>query len=145
FRFGRVADVVPATRMRSGPAMLVASGRFHAIGAGNFLVEVQQNSDTTYRVFDWNRVDEQGKPRELHLDQALQCIDFKDVAPKPITPRGELLARHQHFFEVQKWNLVSPRDIASLGQFAIVLCLTGELQYGGGDFTPGDCVLVAGS
>src|SRR6266581_2331945 len=117
----------------------------HAIGAGNLLVEVQQNSDTTYRVFDWNRVDEQGKPRELHLDQALQCIDFKDVAPKPITPRGELLARHQRFFEVQKWNLVSPRDIAPLGQFAIVLCLTGELQYGGIEFTPGDFFLVPAS
>ena len=142
---GTVADCVHAIRMKSGAAMFVPSGRFHAIGAGNVLVEVQQNSDTTYRVFDWDRVDEQGKPRELHLDQALQCIDFKDVAPKPITPRGELLARHQRFFEVQKWNLVSPRDIAPLGQFAIVLCLTGELQYGGVDFTPGDFFLVPAS
>ena len=142
---GTVADCVHAIRMKSGAAMFVPSGRFHAIGAGNVLVEVQQNSDTTYRVFDWDRVDEQGKPRKLHLDQALQCIDFNDVGPKPITPRGELLARHQRFFEVQKWNLVSPRDIAPLGQFAIVLCLTGELQYGGVDFTPGDFFLVPAS
>src|SRR5438477_6115914 len=62
---GTVADCVHAIRMKSGAAMFVPSGRFHAIGAGNLLVEVQQNSDTTYRVFDWNRVDEQGKPREL--------------------------------------------------------------------------------
>src|SRR5947208_16594612 len=110
-----VADCSYAIRMKSGAAMFVPSGRFHAIGAGNLLVEVQQNSDTTYRVFDWNRVDEQGKPRELHLDQALQCIDFKDVAPKPITPRAELLARHQRFFEVQTWNLGSPRAIPRLG------------------------------
>jgi len=142
---GTVADCVQAIRMKSGAAMSVPSGRFHAIGAGNVLVEVQQNSDTTYRVFDWNRLDEQGEPRELHLDQALQCIDFKDVAPKPITPRGELLARHQRFFEVQKWNFVSPRDIAPLGQFAIVLCLTGELQSGGIEFTPGDFFLVPAS
>jgi mannose-6-phosphate isomerase len=131
--------------MKSGAAMFVPSGRFHAIGGGNLLVEVQQNSDTTYRVFDWNRVDEQGKPRQLHVDQALKCIDFNDVAPKPITLRGELLARHERFFEVRKWNLVSPRDIAPLGQFAIVLCLTGALQYGGVDFTPGDFFLVPAS
>src|SRR5438445_2211335 len=101
---GAVADCVHPIRMKSGAAMLLPSGRFHAIGAGNLLVEVQQNSDTTYRVFDWNRVDDQGKPRQLHVDQALQCIDFNDVAPEPIIPTGELLVRHE-LFEVQKWNL----------------------------------------
>jgi mannose-6-phosphate isomerase len=141
---GTVADCVHAIRMKSGAAMFLPSGRFHAIGAGNLVVEVQQNSDTTYRVFDWNRVDDQGKPRQLHVDQALQCIDFNDVAPKPITPRGELLARHQ-LFEVQKWNPKSARDIAPLGQFAIVLCLTGALQSAGVDFTPGDFFLVPAS
>jgi mannose-6-phosphate isomerase len=141
---GTVADCVHAIRMKSGAAMFLPSGRFHAIGAGNLVVEVQQNSDTTYRVFDWNRVDDQGKPRQLHVDQALQCIDFNDVAPKPITPRGELLARHQ-LFEVQKWNLKSARDIAPLGQFAIVLCLTGALQSAGVDFKPGDFFLVPAS
>src|SRR5437773_8038062 len=142
---GTVADCVHAIRMKSGAAMFVPSGRFHAIGAGNVLVEVQQNSDTTYRVFDWDRVDEQGKPRKLHRDQALQCIDFNDVGPKPITPSDDLLARHERSFAVRKGNLVSPRDIAPLGQFAIVLCLTGELQYGGIEFTPGDFFLVPAS
>ncbi|PYK70145.1 MAG: mannose-6-phosphate isomerase [Verrucomicrobia bacterium] len=141
---GTVADCVHAIRMKSGAAMFLPSGRFHAIGAGNLLVEVQQNSDTTYRVFDWNRVDDQGKPRQLHVDQALQCIDFNDVAPKPITPKGELLARHE-LFEVQKWNLKSARDIAPIGQFAIVLCLSGALQCAGGDFTPGEFFLVPAS
>src|SRR5207237_9240715 len=51
---GTVADCVHAIRMKNGDAMFLPSGRFHAIGAGNILVEVQQNSDTTYRVFDWN-------------------------------------------------------------------------------------------
>ena len=141
---GTVADCVHAIQMKSGAAMFLPSGRFHAIGAGNLLVEVQQNSDTTYRVFDWNRVDDQGKPRQLHVNQALQCIDFNDVAPKPIEPRGELLTRHQ-FFEVQKWNLESARDIAPLGEFAIVLCLTGALQSAGVDLTPGDFFLVPAS
>ena len=141
---GTVDDCVQAIRMKSGAAMFLPSGRFHAIGAGNLLVEVQQNSDTTYRVFDWNRVDDDGKPRQLHVDQALQCIDFNDVAPEPITPTSELLVRHE-LFEVQKWNLESARDIAPPGQFAIVLCLTGALQCAGIDFTPGDFFLVPAS
>ncbi len=141
---GTVADCVHAIRMKSGDAMFLPSGRFHAIGAGNLLVEVQQNSDTTYRVFDWNRVDDQGERRQLHMGQALQCIDFNDVAPEPITPSGELLVRHEPF-EVQKWSLDSKRAIAPLGQFAIVLCLTGALQCAGVDFTPGDFFLVPAS
>jgi mannose-6-phosphate isomerase len=138
---GTVADCVHAIRMKNGDAMFLPSGRFHAIGAGNILVEVQQNSDTTYRVFDWNRVDDQGERRQLHVDQALQCIDFNDVAPEPITPSGELLVRHE-LFEVQKWSLDAQRAIAPLGQFAIVLCLTGALRCAGVDFTPGEFFLV---
>src|SRR6266576_290242 len=141
---GTVADCVHAIRMKSGDAMFLPSGRFHAIGAGNLLVEVQQNSDTTYRVFDWNRVEDQGERRQLHVGQALQCIDFNDVAPKLITPKGELLARHQ-LFEVQKWNPKSARDIAPIGQFAIVLCLSGAMQCAGVDFTPGESFLVPAS
>jgi mannose-6-phosphate isomerase len=141
---GTVADCVHSIRMKSGAAMLLPSGRFHAIGAGNLLVEVQQNSDTTYRVFDWNRVDEQGERRQLQVDQALQCIDFNDVAPEPITPSGELLVRNKSF-EVQKWSLDAQRAIAPLGQFGIVLCLTGALQCAGVDFTPGDFFLVPAS
>src|SRR5437588_8261346 len=113
---GTVADCVHTLRIKTGAAMFLPAGRFHAIGAGNLLVEVQQNSDTTYRVFDWNRVDDQGKPRQLHVNQALQCIDFHDVAPKPIESRGELLTRHQ-FFVVQKWNLECAHDIAPFGDF----------------------------
>ena len=60
---------------RVTPPFLPA-GRFHAVGAGILLIEIQQNSDTTYRVFDWNRLDDKGKQRQLHIDQALQCIDF---------------------------------------------------------------------
>src|SRR5437763_15128885 len=141
---GAVTDCIHAIPIENGAAMLLPSGRFHAIGAGNVLVEVQQNSDTTYRLFDWNRVDDQGKPRQLHVDQAFQCIDFNDVAPELITPMGELLLRHE-LFEVQKWNLDSARDIASPEQFAIVLCLTGVMRCAVVDFTPGDFFLVPAS
>src|SRR5437764_1033305 len=81
-RAGSAADAVHTIQVKAGDGMFLPAGRFHAVGAGNVLVEIQQNSDTTYRVFDWNRVDHStGKPRQLHVDQALESIDFSDVAP----------------------------------------------------------------
>src|SRR5207244_8738626 len=78
---GPVADLVHTIPVQTGDSIFLPAGRFHAVGAGNVLVEIQQNSDTTYRVFDWNRVDQlTGKPRQLDVDQALECIDFTDVA-----------------------------------------------------------------
>src|SRR5438132_5944285 len=123
---GSAADYVHGIRVKEGDAMFLPAGRFHGIGGGNVLVEVQQNSDTTYRVFDWNRVDESTvKPRQLHIDQALECIDFNDVAPKFTEPNGELLVKHD-LFEIQKWRLDAPREVTPRGQFAIVCCLTGS-------------------
>ena len=144
-RAGSAADHVHSLQVKAGDAMFLPAGRFHGIGGGNLLVEVQQNSDTTYRVFDWNRVDDStGKPRQLHIDQALESIDFNDVAPKLIEPKGELLVKHK-LFEIQKWNLHAPRDIAPLGQFAIVCCLSGSLRCANVDFRPGDFFLVPAS
>jgi hypothetical protein len=60
--------------------MFLPSGRVHAIGDGLVIFEIQQNSDTTYRVFDWNRVGLDGKPRELHIAQSLASIDFNDLS-----------------------------------------------------------------
>ena len=62
--------------------MFLPSGRVHAISAGLVIFEIQQNSDTTYRVFDWNRAGLDGKPRELHVAQSLDSIDFNDFEPK---------------------------------------------------------------
>jgi mannose-6-phosphate isomerase len=140
-RDGTAADYVDKIRVRTGDAVFLPAGRFHAVGAGILLIEVQQNSDTTYRVFDWNRVDDKGKQRQLHINQALQCIDFDDVAPKLVEPQGELLLRHD-LFEVQKWNLTAPREISSKGQFAIVCCLSGALRCGDADLSPGGSFLV---
>jgi mannose-6-phosphate isomerase len=140
-RDGTAADYVHKIRVKSGDAAFLPSGRLHALGAGNLLIEIQQNSDTTYRVFDWNRVEDKGKPRSLHVDQALQCIDFNDVAPKLIEPQGELLVRHD-LFEIQKWNLQSPRAVTPSGQFAIVCCLTGSLRCVDVNLKPGEFSLV---
>jgi mannose-6-phosphate isomerase len=138
---GTVAQYVHKIRVKKGDAMFLPAGRLHAVGEGNLLVEIQENSDTTYRVFDWNRVDDQGKPRPLQIDQALQCIDFNDVGPKLIEPKDELLVRHE-LFEIQKWTLDSAREIAPLGQFAIVCCLTGSIQCADVDLVPGEFLLV---
>src|SRR6266480_1352057 len=143
-RDGAAAADVHTIRVKSGDVMFLPAGRIHAVGAGNVLVEIQQNSDTTYRVFDWNRVHDKGKPRQLHVDQALQCIDFDDVAPKLVEPRGELILRND-LFEVQKWNLAAPRKISSKGQFAIVCCLSGAIRCGDADLLPGGCFLVPAS
>jgi mannose-6-phosphate isomerase len=69
--------------------MFLPSGRVHALGGGNLVFEVQQNSDTTYRVFDWNRVGADGRPRELHLERSLASIDFFDCEPGLVASRFE--------------------------------------------------------
>jgi len=81
---GTVADVLHRIDVKAGDAMFLPSGRVHAIGAGNVIFEIQQNSDTTYRVFDWNRVGLDGKPREMHVRESLESIDFADFEPELI-------------------------------------------------------------
>ncbi len=78
---GTVAECFHRVGVKPGDVMFLPSGRVHAIGAGLVIFEIQQNSDTTYRVFDWNRVGLDGKPRELHLSESLASIDFEDFEP----------------------------------------------------------------
>jgi mannose-6-phosphate isomerase len=140
-RNGTAAEHVHKIQVKSGDAAFIPSGRLHALGADNLLIEIQQNSDTTYRVFDWNRVDDKGKRRQLHVDQALQCIDFSDVRPRLSHAEGELLLRH-HLFEVRKWNLDSPREVAPRGQFAIACCLSGSVRCVDVELGPGEFFLI---
>jgi mannose-6-phosphate isomerase len=78
---GSVADCIHRIRVKPGDAMFLPSGRVHAIGAGLVIFEIQQNSDTTYRVFDWNRLGLDGKPRSLHIPESLASINFQDFEP----------------------------------------------------------------
>jgi len=82
-------------------AMFLPSGRVHAIGAGNVILEVQQNSDTTYRVDDWGRVEADGRPRTLHREQALASIKFNDFEPQFAQPHGERVLQCP-FFTVER-------------------------------------------
>jgi mannose-6-phosphate isomerase len=86
---GSVAECFHRVPVRAGDTMFLPSGRIHAIGDGLVIFEIQQNSDTTYRVFDWNRVGLDGKPRDLHVAQSLASIDFKDFEPKLVETKFE--------------------------------------------------------
>ncbi|MCS7338753.1 MAG: class I mannose-6-phosphate isomerase, partial [Verrucomicrobiae bacterium] len=102
---GTVADCFHRVSVRAGDAVFLPAGRVHAIGAGIVIFEIQQNSDTTYRVFDWNRLGLDGRPRQLHIAESLQSINFNDFEPRLIEaapvqlPNGTLqtLVRHELF------------------------------------------------
>jgi mannose-6-phosphate isomerase len=86
---GSVAECFHRVPVCAGDTMFLPSGRVHAIGDGLVIFEIQQNSDTTYRVFDWNRVGLDDKPRELHIAQSLASIDFNDFEPKLVGTKFE--------------------------------------------------------
>ena len=75
--------------VKKGDSLFVPSGRLHAIDGGNLILEIQQNSDTTYRVYDWGRVGLDGKPRALHVQESIESIDFNDFEPNPIRISGK--------------------------------------------------------
>jgi mannose-6-phosphate isomerase len=141
-RDGTVTDHVHRIGVQTGDAVFLPAGRVHAIGSGSLLIEIQQNSDTTYRAFDWNRTDPAtGTKRDLHVEQAIQCIDFEDVQPQLIQSEGDLLISDRAF-EIRKWKLDKARESASFGQFAIVCCLTGNLSCANASLTPGEFFLI---
>lgn len=99
--------------VKPGDSILVESGRMHAIDAGNLILEIQQNSDTTYRVYDWGRVGLDGAPRQLHIEESLKSIDFNDYEPETlkIVPGAQTLADCKEF-RIRKFELT--RDDAPL-------------------------------
>jgi len=140
-RDGSVQETVHRVPVKAGDCIFIPSGRIHAIGAGNVIVEVQQNSDTTYRVFDWNRVGLDGKMRELHVDESLKSIDFGDFEPELQVPHGETLVDCEQF-RVEKWGLTEPREAAKPGEFAIFTVITGAVKSGAFEFQPGEFFLM---
>ena len=73
---GTLKEILNREAVAPGDIYYMPAGRVHAIGAGVLLAEIQQTSDVTYRIYDWDRTDDEGKPRELHTDLALDAIDF---------------------------------------------------------------------
>jgi len=140
-RAGSVKETVHRIAVEAGDCIFIPSGRIHAIGAGNVIVEVQQNSDTTYRVFDWNRVGLDGKMRQLHIEESLTSIDFTDFEPKLQSPEGETIVECP-YFHVEKWVLTEPREACAAGGFAIFTVLEGTVTCAGVEFQRGDFFLV---
>lgn len=130
---GTVDRCVHSVRPRAGDSIFIPSGRVHAIGAGFLIFEIQQNSDTTYRVFDWNRAGLDGQPRELHVAESLASIDFADHEPGMNRPADGVLADCEHF-RVEKLDLAAGErfDPGADGTFAIVAVATGCLVSAGG-------------
>jgi mannose-6-phosphate isomerase len=140
---GGVADCVHALMPQPGDSIFIASGRLHAIGAGFLIHEIQQNSDTTYRVFDWNRLGLDGKARELHVRESLASIDFDDFEPSMDTPMGDQLAACE-FFKTERKILVDGSQIPPSvpDQFSILSVVDGRLASAGGRlFNKGDFLL----
>jgi mannose-6-phosphate isomerase len=153
---GSVADCFHRIPVKAGDTMFLPSGRVHAIGDGLVIFEIQQNSDTTYRVFDWNRIGLDGKPRELHIPQSLASIDFNDFEPKLVASKYLAAAgfkfRHlvqDPLFEVQEIVFENAGSLVLAGQYLrIIAAVKGSVEViGGADKTsvslkPGQFCLI---
>lgn len=125
---GTPDKLVHTIKPKSGDSIHIPSGRLHAIGAGLVIYEIQQNSDTTYRVFDWNRAGADGKLRELHIEESMQCIDFEDFEPRMDTPTNNTLAKCP-FYKVDKFLLKRGETIQNpdTNKFSIITVVSGTL------------------
>lgn len=154
---GRLEDVLQPVPAEKGNVIFIPGGRVHAIGEGCLLLEVQQNSNTTYRVYDWGRVGTDGKPRELHLKQAFQSINWHDRTrlarpPRQIKATGanmwwELLECPH--FHLKRGDLTEAEVVENDGQsFHVLFTVSGRVVIeadGTGETTgPGtSCLLPA--
>ena len=158
-REGTVAGCCHELPVERGDVLFVPSGRVHALCAGIVIFELQQNSDTTYRIFDFNRTGLDGIPRRLHLAEAFQAIDFSDFTPTLVPGRRQefrpgverTLVRDEVFeaTEIDTDGGHPVADVRPLGTPGLLAVVSGELEaVGGGEsvrLRPGDfCLLPAG-
>jgi mannose-6-phosphate isomerase len=123
-----------AEKSFAGDVFFLPAGRIHAIGQGILLAEIQQTSDATLRIYDFDRVDDRGKPRELHTEKALEAIDFK-VYPQYKTPYGKdpnkpnTLVKCKYFTS-NYLHLIgkAERDYHEIDSFVIYMCLEGQFM-----------------
>lgn len=139
-RTGTVEDCLHTIPVEAGDSIFIPSGRIHAIGAGNVIIEIQQNSDTTYRVFDWNRTGLDGKPRDLHIAESLLCTDFSDTEPAADRIRAGLIADCPHF-SVEKIPLGDPLIITD-HNYVIIAVAHGAVRCGDTHFPAGRLFLL---
>jgi mannose-6-phosphate isomerase len=141
---GGVETALHEIPVRTGESIFIPSGRLHAIGAGNVIIEIQQNSDTTYRVFDWNRTGLDGKPRGLHIAESLASIDFEDFEPQ-LKSSADPLVADCVYFHVEKISLSTSRDLRPQSAFALAVSLDHPVTCGGRTFAPAEFFLIPAS
>lgn len=133
--------VLPAETDRT---LAIPGGTVHAIGAGLVIFEIQQNSDTTYRVFDWNRVGLDGKPRELHREAALKVTDYS-IGPVNWLLESSNRLLNWPYFNLEKQKLVAGDSVSASpeAEFAIGAIISGQVKGADGkNLAPGDFFLL---
>jgi len=132
FKEGTLLNILNKEKVFSDDVFFIPAGRIHTIGKGLLLAEIQQSSDVTYRIYDFDRIDQYGNTRELHIDQALDAIDYdyysdlktsyKDMDDTPVG-----LVRSK-YFTTNKLLLKNPmdRNIQIYDSFVIYICLGGK-------------------
>lgn len=128
-RNGGVERLIQAHRVQEGDCFYLPSGTVHALGAGILVAEVQTPSDTTFRVFDFNRTDPAtGKPRRLHLEEALRCIDFSgrdDEMLPDATGSGRITCPHFHLEQMQ---LAAGAERPARSGLSVMVLTNGSMQ-----------------
>lgn len=158
---GTVEKYLQKVKIQKDDVFFIEAGTVHAIGAGVLIAEIQENSNLTYRMYDYNRVDKNGKKRELHIDKALDVIDLKGAA-EPRQPmrvlhyqRGcasEFLCRCRYFqverqiINTERWRAMAEFQTDS-NSFQVLLCIQGcGVLFGENaevlPFIKGDCIFV---
>lgn len=129
---GKCDECLHQFEPKVGDCVLIEAGTVHALGAGLLVAEIQQASDTTYRLFDWNRIDRDGKPRELHIERSLAVIDFTrgPVSPQPPRtsnrPHVERLAACDKFI-LDRWHIDETKSLPVESRFHILVIVDGTL------------------
>ncbi len=142
---------LPSFAPEPGQAVMIEAGTVHSLGEGVIVFEVQENSDTTFRLFDWDHVDAKtGKPRELQVDKALAAIDFAQGPIEPLPKRagqgsGQKLLNDSHF-QLTRWERAEAFSVGAPGEARILVCAEGKGQVAAGGHETamkrGDVVLL---
>lgn len=126
-----IADLLKYHSVKQGDAFYVPAGRVHAIGKGILLAEIQQSSDTTYRLSDWGRVDEKGKSRELHLQQALEVLNYEDIQDARVkyalteNKTNKMVDSLYFHTNILKLNKAMSKNFQDFDTFITYLCVEG--------------------
>ena len=145
---GELEPLVHTLDVAQGESIFIPSGRIHAIGGGNLILEIQQNSDTTYRVFDWGRVGLDGQPRDLHVEESIKSTDFDDFEPDTLKPTdtSEQLLADSDVFRLRRVTLKADGKLSlQAGDAKIISVVSGCLSTAEELLNQGDNALLSAS